>query len=286
VTDDDLSDVLERLRWSVSDYRRDILRGGERRHERGDAMRFHFVASGGVDVRDPDATVELGPGDVLLLPRGGRFGVVARADSVLHTGELAVASPAAAGVLAAMPNTVVACGLVAREPVVAALIDGLAGEARRGRPGSRSVVAQLASLIAVSAIRSWVESGCGSVHLLSVPLRDSDVGRALSAIHDDPGSPWTVDRLAQVALSSRSAFAKRFRLAVGESPARYLTRVRMDHAKLMLTDRTAVGEVAVRLGYGSEAAFSRAFRRHTGLPPTHWRVATDRAAKRPMVRAH
>jgi transcriptional regulator GlxA family with amidase domain len=205
---------------------------------------------------------------------------VARADTVLHTGELDVAMPGAGPLVSAMPDTVVACGLVSREPVVAALIAGMVGEADLVRPGSRSVISQLATVVAAAALRSWVESGCGSAHLLSVPLRDADVGRALAAIHDDPGSPWTVDSLARIALASRSAFSERFRLAVGESPARYLARIRMEHAKRLLRDRITVAEVAVRLGYGSEAAFSRAFRRHAGAPPTAWRHTGDRASTR------
>jgi AraC-like DNA-binding protein len=268
---DDLSDVLERLRWTVGDYRTDALAGGDRRHLRGSGMRFHFVARGGVDVRGGETAVALAAGDFLLLPRGGDRTLTARADTVVHTGELEAATPVAGPVVSAMPDTVVACCLVDREPMVAALINGMADEADLARPGSRSVISQLANVVAAAALRSWVESGCGSARLLSVPLRDADVGRALAAIHDDPGSPWTVDRLARVALSSRSAFAKRFRLAVGESPARYLAGIRMEQAKQLLGDRTTVAEVAVRLGYGSEAAFSRAFRRHAGVPPTAWR---------------
>jgi AraC-like DNA-binding protein len=270
---DELSDVLERLRWSAGDYRREALLSGDRRRERGSGMRFHFVARGGVDVRGGESAVTLGVGDFLLLPRGGDRTLVARGDTVLHTGELDAASPVAGPVVSAMPDTVVACCLISREPVVAALIDGMAAEAGSARPGSRSVVSQLATVVAAAALRSWVESGCGSAYLLSVPLRDADVGRALAAIHDDPGSPWTVGSLARIALSSRSAFAKRFRLAVGESPARYLARIRMEHAKRLLGERTTVTQVAVRLGYGSEAAFSRAFRRHAGVPPTAWRHA-------------
>lgn len=263
---DDLSDVFERLRWSVGDYRRDTLDDGARRHERGAAMRFHFVAQGGLDVRGAtEATLKAG--DFLLLPRGGNHVLLGRGETVVHTGVMESASPVAP----AMPDTIVACCLVTKEPLVAALIDGMACEALTDRPGWRSVVSQLASVVAVAAIRSWVESGCGDARLLSVPLRDTDVGRALAAIHDDPGSPWTVDRLARIALTSRSAFAKRFRVVVGDSPARYLARIRMEHAKELLTDRATVAEVAIRLGYGSEAAFSRAFRRHAGVPPARWR---------------
>lgn len=283
MTADDLGLIFERLRWTVAGYRVHTLRFGEPRHEVGEAIRFHFVAQGQARVHcsialpgqgpaTGDASLDLRQGDFLLLPRGGAHSVVAtEAGTVVHTGQFDVPSSEARAVLAAMPATVVACCIVAREPVVAALIEGMAAEAGSARPGSSSVISQLAGAVAMTAIRSWVESGCGSTRLLSAPLHDSDVSRALSAIHDEPGSQWTVDRLARVALASRSAFAKRFRDAVGESPARYLARVRMEHAKQLLGGPTTVAEVAIRLGYGSEAAFSRAFRRHAGVPPTQWR---------------
>ncbi|WP_176985178.1 AraC family transcriptional regulator [Asanoa ishikariensis] len=277
---DDLSDVLERLRWSVGAYRKETLRGGERRAVGGVGMRFHFVAQGGLDVRGATGK-RLGAGDFLLLPRGGDHVLVARGETVVHTGDLDYASPVAAQVAAVMPDMLVACCFTTREPVVAALIEGMAGEACGERAGSRSVISQLANIVAAAAIRNWVESGCGSLPLLAVPLRDTDIARALEAIHDDPGSPWTVEALARVALASRSAFAKRFRDTVGDSPARYLARIRMEHAKRLLVERGSVAEVAVRLGYGSEAAFSRAFRRHAGVPPTQWRHVGDEPVKLP-----
>ncbi|MEV0720993.1 AraC family transcriptional regulator [Asanoa sp. NPDC050611] len=269
-TVDDLSDVLERLRWSVDAYRKETMAGAERREVRGGGMRFHFVARGAVDVRGT-TSARLDTGDFLLLPRGGDYTLVARGETVVHTGDMDAASPTAAQTVAVLPDVLVACCFTSREPLVVALIEAMANEVCGDRPGSRSVVTQLANVVAAAAIRNWVESGCGSLPLLSVPLRDSDVARALEAIHDAPGSPWTVEALARVALASRSAFAKRFRETVGDSPARYLARIRMEHAKRLLADQVTVAEVAVRLGYGSEAAFSRAFRRHAGLPPTRWR---------------
>ncbi|GIF76296.1 cupin [Asanoa siamensis] len=278
---DDLSDVLERLRWSVGAFRKEILSDGERRPVRGGGMRFHFVARGALDVRGASAA-RLDSGGFLMVPRGGDYALVARGETVVHTGDMDAVSPEAAQVVVAMPDMVIACCFGAREPVAAALLDGMAGEAGAERPGSRSVIAQLANVVAAAAIRNWVESGCGSLPLLTSQIRASDVARALEAIHDAPGSPWTVETLARVALASRSSFAKRFRDEVGDSPARYLARIRMEHAKRLLTDRTTVGEVAVRLGYGSEAAFSRAFRRHAGVPPTRWRQ-TDDSPFRPVA---
>ncbi|GAA1034987.1 hypothetical protein GCM10009557_41290 [Virgisporangium ochraceum] len=287
---DDLGTVFERLRWTVADYRSHHLGPGGSRHEDGPGVRFHFVQSGGLRVRGPvggpvggpwhgdDLSVDVRTGDFLLLPRGGPHTATATGPgTVVHTGRFAVTSPEADAIVAAMPPSVVACCIVNREPVVGALIEGMAAEAGSGRPGSGSVISQLAGAVAMAALRSWAESDCGDARLLTTPLHDSDVSRALSAIHGAPGTQWTVDSLARIALASRSAFAKRFRDAVGESPARYLARVRMEQAKHLLGERTTVAEVAVRLGYGSEAAFSRAFRRHAGVPPARWRHTDARA---------
>ncbi|WP_256666945.1 helix-turn-helix domain-containing protein [Nocardia cyriacigeorgica] len=93
-------------------------------------------------------------------------------------------------------------------------------------------------------------------------------------MHADPGKDWTVEALARVALASRSGFAARFQAATGRTPGRYLTQLRVERAQQFLIEQDAsVGAVARRLGYRSETAFGRAFRRHTGRTPSEWRRA-------------
>src|SRR6185503_17634803 len=100
-------------------------------------------------------------------------------------------------------------------------------------------------------------------------MRDERIGRALAAIHHRPGEPWSVESLAAVAGASRSIFSERFAKLVGMPPARYVARWRMHVASGWLeNERASVGEVASRLGYESEAAFSRAFKRFVGGPPS------------------
>jgi len=112
-------------------------------------------------------------------------------------------------------------------------------------------------------------------------LRDRHLGRALAAMHRRYEIPWTVDTLAAEAGLSRSAFCDRFTAAVGVPPVQYLTRIRMQQAARWLGDQgLSVGEAAQRLGYASEAAFSRAFKRHVGRPP-----GAARRAGRPTVQA-
>jgi AraC-like DNA-binding protein len=103
-------------------------------------------------------------------------------------------------------------------------------------------------------------------------LNDPYVGKALRLMHEDPVRDWTVDELAREAAVSRSVLAQRFTELVGEAPMRYLAGWRMQLAKQMMRDGAGnIQNIATRVGYESEAAFSRAFKRATGSPPTAWR---------------
>ncbi len=135
------------------------------------------------------------------------------------------------------------------------------------------MIAGLLNVAVSAAVRSWLEHGCGSAQLWLAAADDRKVGLALAAIHDDPGATWNLAALARVAHASRSQFAEQFRAAVGETPARYVARVRMTRAEDLLRDGHPVGGIAFRLGYDSEAGFSRAFRRHSGIAPSRWRSA-------------
>lgn len=106
-------------------------------------------------------------------------------------------------------------------------------------------------------------------------LKDPRIGRCIAAIHRDPAHHWTVKGLATAAAMSRSSFAVRFAELVGKTPLEYVTEVRLHTAsKILATEaQLTIEEVAARLGYQSEAAFSRAFRRIHGITPSIWRRA-------------
>jgi AraC-like DNA-binding protein len=266
---DDLSDVLGQFQWSAVENHLLPLAIGERRRFDGPGVRFHFVARGEVEVSGVDIPSPLRTGDFLLVPRGGHE-LRAREAAVLQTGLLQLESPRASELMDKLPEYVFAKSLTQKEPFVAALLEGMTAEWIAGRPGSASVASRLADVVVTTAIRTWVESGCGRI--LAIALRDAEIARAVAAIHGDPGRDWSVDSLARLAHTSRSSFIERFRETTGEPPARYVTRVRIDEAKRMLRQHHAsVAQVAATLGYGSDAAFSRAFRRVAGEPPTSWR---------------
>jgi AraC-like DNA-binding protein len=143
----------------------------------------------------------------------------------------------------------------------------MADEAIALRPGGEAVITRLADILVIQAIRSWLEHDANARQGWLLALRDQQIGAALALIHRNPELPWTVARLAQHAAMSRSAFAARFTDLVGMPVMAYVTRWRMDVAVAALEEGATVGPLARRLGYESEAAFSRAFRRTIGHSP-------------------
>jgi AraC-like DNA-binding protein len=144
----------------------------------------------------------------------------------------------------------------------------IAAETKHLRPGGEAVITRLADVLIIQAIRWWMETDPSAQTGWLGALRDEQIGRALSLIHGDPARAWTVAALADELAMSRSAFAARFTELVGEPVMQYVTRWRMRVAVNTLQDEGAtVAQLADRLGYRSEAAFARAFKRVTGVAP-------------------
>ncbi|MCZ6798439.1 MAG: AraC family transcriptional regulator [Gammaproteobacteria bacterium] len=144
----------------------------------------------------------------------------------------------------------------------------IAREARELRPGGETVITHLADILIIQAIRSWIDSAPEADQGWLAALRDDQVGKALAAIHREPDKDWTVASLAKEVGMSRSGFSARFTNLVGESAKRYLTQWRMQLARTQLQQSSdSLSVLAERLGYQSEAAFSRAFKRVFGVPP-------------------
>ncbi len=145
-------------------------------------------------------------------------------------------------------------------------------ESGGGRTGGETVLARASELMFVEVIRRYLASLPPEQTGWLAGVRDPFVGRALATLHDRPAKPWTVESLAKAAALSRSALAERFTHLVGEAPMQYLTRWRMQLAATLLRSRdVSVFEVAMDVGYASEAAFSRAFKKVVGVPPAAWR---------------
>lgn len=151
-------------------------------------------------------------------------------------------------------------------------IQRAAEESRAPRAGTEAVLTKLSELLFVEAIRCYIESIPEDQRSWLAGLRDPQVSRALRLLHGDPGRPWTVDDLGREAGISRSALAERFAQLIGEPPMQYLTRWRLALAARSLRESNEpILRIAGDVGYESEAAFNRAFKREFGMPPATWR---------------
>ena len=146
------------------------------------------------------------------------------------------------------------------------------------RAGADSVLTRLAELMFVEVLRRYIETLPPGQRGWLAGLRDNVVGRGLGLLHGAPAHPWTVDELAGSVAMSRSAFADRFTALVGQPPMQYLAQWRMQLAAGRLaTGNAKLAAIAEEVGYDSEAAFSRAFKRLMGVSPAAWRRARERS---------
>jgi AraC-like DNA-binding protein len=298
---DPLGEALHVLRMSGSFYSRCVFSApwGLVLPAFPDSMMFHVVMSGHcwleVDSHEP---LLLAPGDFALVPHGeghqlvsepGQPGVglfdtprqeISERYEIIHLagggapttllcGTISFDHPASRQLVALFPRVIsVESSGSAQAEWLRSTIRLLADEARELRPGGETVITRLADILVIQAIRAWIEQDPAAQSGWLGALRDRQIGHALALIHRDPARDWTVARLANEVAMSRSAFAARFTQLVGETPIHYLTRWRMQVALDLLRDEEAtVGELALRLGYQSEAAFSRAFKRVHGTSP-------------------
>jgi AraC-like DNA-binding protein len=145
------------------------------------------------------------------------------------------------------------------------------------RPGGDAVLERISEMMFVDAVRRHVERLPDASTGWLAGLRDRHVGRALALIHENPARAWTIDALADEIALSRSAFYERFVRLIGQPPMQYLTQWRMQAAATLLRQsRAPVASIALDVGYESEAAFTRAFKRLVGTPPASWRRIQNR----------
>jgi transcriptional regulator GlxA family with amidase domain len=177
--------------------------------------------------------------------------------------------PAARHLVEALPALIhIESSRMPRSDWMRATLELIAEETREVRPGSEAVVSRLCDIVVIQAIRAWIERDPAAQSGWLGALRDEQIGSAIARVHAAPGREWTVAALADEACMSRSAFSARFTELVGEPAMRYVTRWRMLHAlDLLETRNTTVAAVGRDVGYDSEAAFSRAFKRVIGTPP-------------------
>lgn len=303
---DPLSDLLSHAGLHASVFSRAVLRGPVGVSTRGSevAALFHVVVRGSTWVRADGALAEaLRAGDLVVLPHGTPH-VLGEAPDGPSRPLSAWPRSDAPGLPCVVagdegPETKILCGsfrfgpaarrwLVPHLPVqlvvrsdagpVAAFLEAtlraLEHESERGAPGSDLVIARLSEVLLIQVLRSWAAGGSSG---WLAALSDPHLGRVLAAVHADPARPWTAEEMARCAGLSRSLLFDRFQDVLGEPPASWLTAWRMTLAADLLRGSTlSVGEVAGRVGYASEAAFVRAYRRRFGITPGRHRAEAER----------
>ena len=261
---------------------------------------FHAVTSGRVGLEAGEGDTRwLQAGDLALVPHGEGHRLVSAAGvaapdilaldrvalseryevlrhggggapTILICGAVRFEHPAARQLVEILPRTIAieASSDAPRAEWMQSVFRLMIAEARSFRPGGEAVITRLADVLVVQAIRAWMETAPAARTGWLGALGDPQVGRALALIHREPSRAWTVASLASELAMSRSAFSARFTELVGEPAMQYVTRWRMHLALNALeTEDAKVAELADRLGYRSEAAFARAFKRVIGVPP-------------------
>jgi AraC-like DNA-binding protein len=269
---------------------------------------FHFITAGSCWARlpgDPASAIRVGAGDIVVVPQGEShiLGSAVDLSPVPSAPMLASHVESAPGEIMKLSYggdgdvTRMVCGFLGAEnvlgnPLLSALprlfkvdmrqsphvgwlessLQFAAREAAQMRAGSVTVLGKLSELLFVEAIRRYVDALPDEQTGWLAGLRDRFVGRALAMLHARPAIPWTVEDLARDVGLSRSALAQRFTELVGVPPIQYLGRWRLQLAAQRLrSGDQSLASVAEDVGYDSDAAFNRAFKREFGMPPATWR---------------
>jgi AraC-like DNA-binding protein len=263
---------------------------------------YHFVIAGKVLVSVAgEPTLDVRAGEIVLLPRNDVH-TLASGTGLVPVSARQLIQPSADGGLARISHggggepAQIVCGFLGSEdsynPLIATLprilkldvregvsrewveasVRFAAGELTAGRFASSSLMARLSELLFVEAMRQYSTTFSNQEAGWLKGVVDPQVGRALAAIHHNITSPWSADSLAKEVSMSRSAFVDRFTTLVGMPPIRYLTVWRLQAAKRILRETSkTIAQLAQEVGYGSDEAFSRAFKREFGLSPSRWR---------------
>jgi AraC-like DNA-binding protein len=263
---------------------------------------FHYVISGNLLLQiDRHPPVEVCEGSIVLLPRNDLHTLASQPGLKAVDSEGLIQMDPEGGLPRIQyggggEKTRIVCGFVGSESDCNPLIDALpstlvldlcgkaagewisssfryaARELAAARAGSATVLAKLSELMFVEAVRYYLEALPVDERGWLAGLRDPAVGRALALLHTELARPWTAEELAHQVYLSRSAFADRFTALIGAPPITYLTRWRMQVAAQRLREsRRSVAQISADVGYESEIAFARAFKRQFSMSPAQWR---------------
>jgi transcriptional regulator GlxA family with amidase domain len=179
-----------------------------------------------------------------------------------------------------LPEVIYLPARIGAAATVRTVVELLGAEMDSERPGAGAAVPALLDLLLLYTMRTWLETTTQPIGWAQA-LRDPALTAALRAIQERPAEPWSVASLAREASLSRAAFARRFATLTGQPPLTYLRWWRMTiAARLLRSSDASMETIAGRVGYSSEYAFSKAFKRELGLAPAHYRRRQRATAER------
>lgn len=298
---DVLSDVLEKIKLSSAIYfKSDFSPPWGMDIPEGSFGHFHIVTRGQCVLRTPDQSIQLFTGDIAIFPSGTKHWLVDMEGSKRHNGQ---------EVLQAIKNgrslfegnqvaTTLVCGnfqldrsiehpFINELPEIIhipdtekkeflwlnQICDLVVLEAGNDHPGSNIIVNKLGEILFIHSLRAYIQKNSAKKGFLAA-LRDERISKALKAMHHAPERDWQLVALAQVAGMSRTGFSNQFKNLMGDTPLSYLTQWRILRAKeLLIESNKSVGMIADEVGYRSEAAFNRVFKKRVAVTPLKFRKA-------------
>ncbi len=263
------------------------------------SLMFHIVLKGNCSLEVQGQTAVLAEGDFLIVPHGLGHSIFDHRSShcvdlfelpleslsdhyevlhyggigdktVLMCGAVSFTHPITTRLLSLMPQSVrINSGNSLYSQAIKNTIQMLANETINSSIGDEAIVTRLADILVIHTLRAWLDSQEAATAGWLVAFQDKRLGTAIKCMHHQPEHSWTVAQLAAEAGMSRTSFAEKFKRLVGESPLQYLTQWRMAMARSqLLHSKLNILEIALSVGYQSEAAFSRAYKKIQGVNPS------------------
>ena len=277
-----LSDILNSMHVQGSVYFCDSLKPPwSKDYLNLDQPSFHLVRRGDCWIMSDDLAERLGPGDLVFIAANRDYTLASSApgapaydnqsETLLLCGYCEFDALLDHPLLQALPSlTIVRAEEFVDHPWLKSTLDQLSAEYLSQQPGSEIVINKLTEVVIVELIR--IDFGRSEKNTFIGALYDKQISVVLALLHAEPHRPWTLETLAAEAALSRSSFARRFKERVGQPMFEYLTALRMQRASELLRDTTlSIYEVASRVGYDSDVAFTKAFKRTMRTTPTRYR---------------